>query len=249
MPSLKVAILQYNISWKNKAENFNKIKEMISEIDAELVVLPEMFQTGFCIDDKLIAETMEGETIQFLKAESKAKGISFCGSFLCVDNNSYFNRFVMVSDGDVVGHYDKVHLFGLGGETAFIEAGNTKVDFAFRDFKIRPMVCYDLRFPYLSFNDSEYDLLICVANWPSQRIAHWDALLKARSIENQVYVIASNRVGEVDGHFYPGHSCAYKPNGELLVHSHKEEVIQFEISKEEVTKTREKHPFIKDRKM
>ncbi|MBT8326721.1 MAG: nitrilase family protein, partial [Bacteroidia bacterium] len=108
MPSLKVAILQYNISWKNKAENFNKIKEMISEIDAELVVLPEMFQTGFCIDDKLIAETMEGETIQFLKAESKAKGISFCGSFLCVDNNSYFNRFVMVSDGDVVGHYDKV---------------------------------------------------------------------------------------------------------------------------------------------
>lgn len=249
MSKLKVAILQYNISWKNKQENFTKIKEMLAGLDAELVVLPEMFQTGFCVDDKTIAETMEGETVQFLKKESQEMGITFCGSFLCQENSKFYNRFVMVSDGEVVGHYDKVHLFGLGGEGEFIEAGNTKVDIAYGDFKIRPIVCYDLRFPYLSFNDSEYDLLICVANWPSQRIAHWDTLLRARSIENQVYVIATNRVGEVDGHFYPGHSSAYKPNGELIIHSHKEELLQFEISKEEVAETRAKLPFINDRKM
>ncbi len=253
MSKLKVSILQYNISWKDKSSNFLKITTLLSDVKSDLVVLPEMFQTGFCVDDISIAETMEGQSVSFLKKASLEFDLALCGSFLYLENASFFNRFVVVSEGEVVGYYDKVHLFSLGGEHNHISAGGTKVDFVLKGFKFRPIVCYDLRFPYLAYNDTEYDVLLCVANWPSVRIAHWDTLLHARSIENQAYVVGCNRVGEQpasDGsYFYPGHSSAYTPNGKQLVHSHKEEIITFEISKDSVAQIRESLPFLGDRKM
>lgn len=249
MDELKISILQYNIAWCNKERNFTYLNDKLKGISTDLVVLPEMFQTGFCVDDKCIAETMDGETIHWLQDASLHFNTAICGSFLYEENGLYTNRFLMVKNGEVVGFYDKVHLFTMGKENAFLSAGNTKVDMVLNGFKIRPIICYDLRFPYVSFNDSEFDVLLVVANWPSQRIAHWDALLHARSIENQCFTVACNRIGEHDGHFYPGHSSAYAPNGERLLHSHKEEVQHLQISKQTIADTRTKLPFLADRKM
>ncbi|PCJ64374.1 MAG: nitrilase family protein [Bacteroidetes bacterium] len=246
---MKVSLVQFNIIWKDKQANFNRIEDLIQNNSCDLLVLPEMFQTGFCTDDKSLAETMDGETVSWMKTVSMDYDSAICGSFICKEGEPIFNRFVLVSEGEVVGHYDKTHLFGLGGEGDFIEAGSTKVDMVVKGFKIRPIICYDLRFPYTAFNDSDYDVLLNVANWPSQRIVHWDALLRARAIENQAYVIGSNRVGEQDGHFYPGHSSVYSPSGEQLVHSVKEEVLSIEIQKNKIDETREKLPFLKDRRM
>ncbi|MGB0851454.1 MAG: nitrilase-related carbon-nitrogen hydrolase, partial [Bacteroidia bacterium] len=158
-------------------------------------------------------------------------------------------RFVLVSQGEVVGFYDKTHLFSLSQEEEHISAGNTKADMVLKGFKIRPIICYDLRFPYTAFNDTEYDILLNVASWPSQRIAHWDSLLAARSIENQAFVIGCNRVGEQAGHFYPGHSSVYAPDGEQLIHSVKEELLCLTLNKETLENVRKKIPFLKDRRM
>ena len=244
-----ISLVQFNISPKDKKYNLAKIQELLAGKSRDLVVLPEMFNTGFCTDDMSISESMDGETVSWLKKTSKESETAICGSFLCSEEGTYFNRFVMVSDGEVVGHYDKTHLFGLGGEQEHITAGNSKVDMVIQGFKIRPIICYDLRFAYASFNDTEYDVLINVANWPSQRIAHWDVLLQARSIENQVYVVGCNRVGEQDGYFYPGHSAVYAPDGERRIHSVKEEVLSVSIDKKYIEQTRKKLPFLKDRRM
>jgi predicted amidohydrolase len=208
-----------------------------------------MFNTGYHTNDVKLAETMGGTTVEWMKSLSSAKSIAICGSFLCSEEELITNRFVLVSDGEVVGFYDKTHLFSPAQEEEHISAGNTKADMVFQGFKIRPIVCYDLRFPYTAFNDTEYDVLINVASWPSQRIAHWDTLLKARAIENQAYVLGCNRVGEQDGHYYPGHSSAYSPNGDQVVHSVKEEIISLILSKSEVEEVRTKMPFLKDRRM
>ncbi len=251
---MQVAIVQFNIAWKDKQANFSKIEELLKGTKADFVVLPEMFQTGFCTDDASLAETMEGESIEWMKSLSKQMDVALCGSLLIEDLGIVYNRLIMASKGELVGHYDKSHLFGMGGEQEYIAAGNSKVDMIVQDFKIRTTICYDLRFPYTSFNDSEYDILLNVANWPSARIAHWDALLQARAIENQAYVIGCNRVGEQIGKdgkafYYPGHSSVYSPSGEQLAHSLKEEVIEISLDKKEIETTRTKLPFLKDRRM
>jgi omega-amidase len=251
---LKTAIVQYAIHWKNKAANFRKVQEMLGPIDADLIVLPEMFQTGFCIDDASLAEGENGETTQFLARTSKEKSAAIAGSFLFTDGEKIYNRLAMFKDGNLVGYYDKVHLFNYGNEGELISSGGVKADFVLNGFKIRPIICYDLRFPYSCFNDSEYDILLCSANWPSARIHHWDALLEARAIENQAYVVACNRVGEQPlgedkAIYYPGHSSVYHPDGSELGKSHKEEVLEVAMSKAAIEQTRTKLPFLKDRKM
>lgn len=249
MAELKISIVQYNITWCDKESNFNYLNDKLKGISTDLIVFPEMFQTGFIVSNKDFAEPMEGETMSWLKQASLSHDASICGSFLCQENGHFVNRFVLVRQGELVGFYDKVHLFAMGGEDTFFSAGSTKVDMVLNGFKIRPIICYDLRFPYISYNDSDYDVLLCVANWPSQRINHWDVLLQARAIENQAYVVACNRIGEQDGHFYPGHSSAYAPNGDKLLQSHKEEIIELTLSKDLIIKTRDKLPFLADRKM
>lgn len=251
---MKVSIVQFNIQSKDKAANFKKVEQLLSDDKSDLVVLPEMFNTAYHTDDITLAEPIDGKTIAWMQEQTKVNENAMCGSLLVSEEEKVFNRFVMVSDGEVVGHYDKTHLFSMAGEQELITAGNVKADMVVQGFKIRPIVCYDLRFPYTSFNDTEYDILLNVASWPSQRIAHWDALLHARAIENQAYVIGCNRVGEqeiVDGKkaHYPGHSSVYAPDGEQLVHSIKEEVLILELNKKAIEDTRTKLPFLQDRRM
>lgn len=254
MAKMKVSIVQFNIKSKDKSANYKKVEQLLSDDKPDLVVLPEMFNTGYYTDDITLAEPMDGKTIAWMQEQTKVNENAMCGSLLIGEERQIFNRFVMVSRGEVVGHYDKTHLFTMSEEEKHITAGNVKADMLVQGFKIRPIVCYDLRFPYTSFNDTEYDVLLNVASWPSQRIAHWDALLQARAIENQAYVIGCNRVGEQvskDGKkmHYPGHSSAYAPDGEQLKHSVKEEVITIELDKKAIEDTRTKLPFLRDRRM
>lgn len=254
LAKMNVSIVQFNITTKDKAANLAKIEKLLNGVNSDLVVLPEMFNTAYHTDDITLAEPMDGKTITWMQEQTKVNDNAMCGSLLIGEERQIFNRFVMVSGGEVVGHYDKTHLFGMAGEEEQITAGNVKADMVVNGFKIRPIICYDLRFPYTSFNDTEYDILLNVASWPSQRIAHWDSLLQARAIENQAYVIGCNRVGEqvmADGKkaHYPGHSSVYAPDGEQLIHSVKEEVLTVELDKEVITETRAKLPFLKDRRM
>jgi len=251
---MKVSIVQFDIIAKDKQANFAKIEQLVGDIASDLVVLPEMFNTAYYTDDTSLAESMEGQTIAWMQDQTKASENAMCGSLLIEEEGQIYNRFVMVSGGDVVGHYDKTHLFAMSGEEKHITAGNVKADMVVNGFKIRPMVCYDLRFPYTSFNDTEYDVLLNVASWPSQRIVHWDTLLQARAIENQAYVMGCNRVGEQvmetgQKAHYPGHSAVYAPDGEQLAHAVKERVLSVELDKKAIEDTRTKLPFLKDRRM
>jgi omega-amidase len=246
MPSLQVALVQYNIAFENKAANFSKILEAIKDVDCDLVVLPEAFQTGCCVGETWMAEEMDGETMTFLKELSSSKNAAVCGSFFCMEGRSCFNRFVVVKEGEVIAKYDKIHLFKMGDEDKSITAGTQTIDFELNGFKIRPVVCYDIRFPYVCYNDTMYDVLVCSANWPSQRIEHWDTLLKARAIENQSFVLGCNRIGEYKDMFYPGHSSVYSPIGERVAFSYKKDVVLYELTKEVIEETRSKLPFISD---
>ncbi len=251
---MQVVIVQFPILSKNKQGNIDQIEKLLVNIKADLIVLPEMFNTGFFTDDISLAEEMNGPTLNWMLDFSEKSQNAVCGSLLCKESNIIFNRFLMVNKGEIVGHYDKIHLFSMSKEHETVTAGNTKVDVVINGWKIRPIICYDLRFPYTTFNDSAYDLLINVASWPSQRITHWDSLLQARAIENQAYVIGCNRVGEQtigngENIFYPGHSSVYLPDGKILAHAVKEEVIRVVLDKQILQDTRTRLPFLQDRRL
>lgn len=254
MSMLKIAVLQYPIRWKDKHANFSVINEMMDGKEADLIVLPEMFQTGFCIDDPEQAEELHKETLRYMANLGKHHNAGVVGSFMEKEQDHLYNTMVLVEEGEVKGTYRKRHLFSYGREDHYISEGDRHEDFNFRGFKIRPIICYDLRFPYVCYNHTDYDMLVCCANWPSARIQHWDALLAARAIENQAYVVACNRVGEQPAKednviYYPGHSSIYHPNGSVLAKSHKQEVLEIELSKEVIEQTRASLPFLKDRKV
>lgn len=251
---MNISVIQFDISAGNTQINLSKIEKLHGNHQSDLVILPEMFNTGYVTSEPSLAESMDGVTLNWMIHFSQKHKTAICGSILCSENDKLFNRFLLVSNGEIVGHYDKIHLFGMAQEAAHITAGNVKVDMVLNGFKIRPAICYDLRFPYMSFNDTEYDILLNVASWPSQRIAHWDALLQARAIENQAYVIGCNRVGAQLSEsgkttHYPGHSAVYAPDGAKLNHSHKEEVMLAVIDKQTISNTRNKMPFLNDRRM
>lgn len=247
---MNIALVQFDVAWGNKKENFNKIRKISKETQADLFLLPEMFQTGFCVDEIHYAEEMSGETVKFMRELAVEKDALMAGTFMVKENGNVFNRFVVVGEDGVLAYYDKVHLFRHGGEHEHIHAGNAKSDIEINGKKMRLITCYDLRFPYISYNDSEYDVLLVSANWPSQRILHWDALLRARAIENQSYVVAVNRVGhDIHEHFYPGHSSVYDILGERILRFTGEEVQVVTLDFEKQDEVRKKLPFISDRVM
>lgn len=251
---MQVAIVQFSILSKNTTANISTIESLLGDTKADLVILPEMFNTGFFTDDISLAEEMNGPTLQWMLKFSEKHKNAICGSLLCNENGAIFNRFLMVCNGEIVGHYDKIHLFSLAKENAIVTAGNAKVDMVVNGWKIRPTICYDLRFPYTSFNDTAYDLLINVASWPSQRIAHWDSLLRARAIENQAYVIGCNRVGQqligdTENVFYPGHSAVFAPDGRNLNNILKEEIINVVLNKKRLNEIRSSLPFLQDSRL
>lgn len=204
MPTLKVSIVQSDLHWHDARENREMFSLAIQNIKerTDLIVLPEMFTTGFSMDAPGLAEPMDGDTVVWMKETAGTHGAAVCGSVIIVDGNTYFNRFICVMPDGSAATYDKRHLFRLADEHSHYAPGNILQTFEIKGFRIRPMICYDLRFPVWSRNRGDYDLLLYVANWPSRRHNAWATLLRARAIENLSYLAGVNRVG-LDGNDLP----------------------------------------------
>ena len=218
---MRTSILQTDIIWENKQENLRRLHEKLETLrgETEIVVLPEMFSTGFSMNSVNLAEPVSGETITTLRQWASEYQFAITGSYIACEENAYYNRaFFLTPEGDAY-YYDKRHLFRMGGEAEHFTAGNRRFIIPYRGWNILLLVCYDLRFPVWSRNvNNEYDLLIYVANWPVPRRNAWDVLLQARALENSCYVCGVNRIG-MDNHHIPhnGGSAVYSPKGELLI--------------------------------
>ncbi len=250
--SLTVAIVQTSLSWENPTENKRLLNDKIDTIktSVDLIILPEMFTSGFTMNPTSVAETMEGETIAWLKTKAKEKQAAIIGSLVVSENDNFYNRLVCVEPSEKITHYDKRHTFTLAGEHKVYTAGTEKVILDYKGWKICPLVCYDLRFPVWARNVEAYDLLLYVANWPKVRINAWDTLLKARAIENMTYCIGVNRVG-LDGnnYEYSGHSAAYDVLGHRIdsIPENKEATEIVVLEKDHINKYREKLNFLNDK--
>ena len=255
MAPLTITIIQTDLSWENKEANLEMLRQKMEGISekTEVIILPEMFSTGFSMNPEFLAETMDGATMQWLKKMSAQKKAIITGSIIIKEDGKYFNRLIWMLPNGEYGFYSKRHLFAYANEHEHYSAGNKKLIASVKGWKINLQVCYDLRFPVWARQssgepDSKYDLLINVANWPEKRSAAWKTLLTARAIENQCYVVGVNRVGE-DGNkiFYSGDSMIIDPLGEILYRKHNQEsVYTYTLQKEKVEETRRLFPFWKD---
>ncbi|SHG53335.1 nitrilase family protein [Flagellimonas flava] len=250
MEKLNLAIIQTHLLWENPKANRAMLEEKIQSITSkvDLIVLPEMFTSGFTMKPDKI-DTADGPaTLDWMKSMAKAKESALLGSIIYQEGGKYFNRLFLVTPDGLVSQYDKKHTFTLAGEDKVYVAGTDRLLVTYKGFKLCPMICYDLRFPVWSRNTENYDVLIYVANWPKPRIAAWDTLLRARAIENMSYCIGANRIGlDGLGHEYPGHSAVYDVLGNPLVYSEKEEILYTTLDKEHITSQRNKLKFLNDR--
>ena len=256
MASLTFTLIQPNLHWEEKEANLQAFEQKIKALDdsAQVVILPEMFSTGFSMNPEELAEDMGGETVQWMKRVAAQHRIILTGSVIIREGGHYFNRLIWMQPNGQYGYYDKRHLFAFGDEDEHYTAGRRRFIASVNGFRINLMVCYDLRFPVWArqqFNeddDFEYDVLVYVANWPERRSYSWKTLLTARAIENQCYVIGVNRVGE-DGNkiYHSGDSMVVDPLGEVLYHkAHAEDTFTITLEKEHLEQVRERFPFWKD---
>jgi len=249
---LKIVLVQANLVWHNAEQNRIQFTKKINAIKekVDLIVLPEMFTTGFSMHPKGIAETMKGETIEWMQKIASEKNTAIAGSIIISENENYYNRFLFVHPSGTVDKYDKRHLFTLAREEKVYTSGKEKLIVNYKGWKICPLVCYDLRFPVLARNVEDYDVLLYVANWPKPRISAWDALLKARAIENMSYAIGVNRVGiDENNHEYSGHSVAYDGLGKKLTHfkTNIEDKAIVTLRKKHLAEIRNKFNFLNDK--
>jgi len=274
MSSLTITLIQTNLHWEDKKANLEMLSQKIESIKekTEVIILPEMFSTGFSMKPELLAETMSGETIEWMKKISSAKKIILTGSVIIKESvpslleraggEAFYNRLIWMLPNGEYGVYDKRHLFAYADEHNHYTAGNKRLIAQVKGFKINLQVCYDLRFPVWARQAPsqpppkgegktaahEYDVLVYVANWPKKRSIAWKTLLQARAIENQCYVISVNRVGK-DGndHEYSGDSMIIDPLGEIVyTKANEEDVYTYTLHKEKLNEVREKMPFWKD---
>jgi omega-amidase len=248
---MKISLVQPDTIWENKTENLRHLENLLLPLrhNTDLVVLPEMFSTGFSMHPRNLSEPPRKETFIWMKRMAVEGGFGLCGSYIVSENNLTYNRFVFVSPDNEVWQYDKRHLFGMAGEKEFFFAGSKRVSFRFRDIRITPFICYDLRFPVWSRNRNDTDLIIYSANWPVARKTAWTALLRARAIENQCFVAGANRIGtDGNGYSYCGESMLINPSGDIIISSGSEQEgpVTGEISIKEVSEFRAKYPFLND---
>lgn len=248
---MKIALIQSNLVWEDPVQNRTNFELKISEIKAEvdLIVLPEMFATGFTMRAAEAFETMQGETLQWLQKMAKQKNCAITGSLIIKENESFYNRLLFVFPTAEIEYYDKRHLFSLAGEHKVFTAGTEKKIIEYLGWKICLQICYDLRFPVFSRNVENYDLLLYVANWPTVRTIAWDSLLRARAIENLSFVVAVNRVG-LDGHKneHIGHSQVIDFLGNYILSPQESEaVFILDLDKNSLLETREKLNFLNDK--
>jgi omega-amidase len=263
MPTLTITTIQSNLIWEEKSANLRLLEQKIKGIEekTEIVVLPEMFSTGFSMRPEVLAETMDGETISWMKRVSRENGIILTGSVMIEEAGHYYNRLIWMLPNGQYGYYDKRHLFAYGEEDKHYSPGNKRLIASVKGWKINLLVCYDLRFPVWARQapsqpppkgeerpSAEYDVLIYVANWPERRSHAWKTLLCARAIENQCYVVGVNRVGsDANNIYYSGNSLVIDPLGQVLYHmADDEDINTITLQKEMLEDVRSKFPFWKD---
>ena len=252
MPTLNVTIIQSNLHWEDKNANLAMFEEKIRSVSGQtsIVFLPEMFSTGFSMRPEVLAETMDGPTVSWMRRIAIENKLVVSGSVIIEDNGEYFNRLIWMLPNGQHGIYDKRHRFAFAGEDEYYSAGSRRLIASVNGWKLNLLVCYDLRFPVWARQQQpgEYDVLVYVANWPERRNHAWKTLLQARAIENQCYVVGVNRVGN-DGNniYYSGDSMVIDPLGETLYHKvHAEDIYTHPLSKDKLEEVRSKFPFWKD---
>jgi omega-amidase len=269
MSSLTFSLIQTNLHWEDKTANLAMLEEKINSLSekTEVIILPEMFSTGFSMKPALFAETMEGEGVAWMKRISAEKKVILTGSLIIEEKGNYYNRLIWMLPNGTFGFYNKRHLFAFAGEDKHYSAGDKRLIASVKGWKINLQICYDLRFPVWARQSApvtalnvgpqeqpqlqkpgEYDVLVYVANWPERRSHAWKTLLQARAIENQAYVIGVNRVGN-DGNniYHSGDSLLASPLGEVLyTKAHDEDIFTISLQKESLDEIREKMPFWKD---
>lgn len=248
---MKLTLLQPGLSWEDIEKNFQLFEHLFSEMEqiTDIVVLPEMFSTGFTMEpEKFGTEELE-KVPQWLQKMSDKYDFAIAGSSIACEEERYFNRFYFATPQNDIAFYDKRHLFRMGEEQNHYSAGNERKIFEYKSWRILPQVCYDLRFPVWSRNQDDYDLLIYVANWPAVRQDAWNTLLKARAIENQAYVVGVNRTGNDPRVFYDGGSAVFSPKGEVLSENvnNNLEKLSADLSMADLNAFRDKFPVWKDR--
>jgi omega-amidase len=262
MSTLTITTIQTNLHWENKTANLQMLEQKINSIKekTEIVVLPEMFTTGFSMQPEKLAETMDGETVQWMNRIAGQKKIILTGSIIIEEKGNYFNRLIWMLPNGQYGIYDKRHRFAYAGEDEQFSAGTKRLIASVKGWKINLLVCYDLRFPVWARQapplsdrravggEAEYDVLIYVANWPDRRVHAWKTLLQARAIENQCFVVGVNRVGD-DGNniHYSGESMFVDPMGEVLyIKKEEEDIFTITLDKDHLNSVRESLPFLRD---
>ena len=254
--SLTFTLIQTHLHWEVKLANLMMLEEKIASIKqkTEVVILPEMFSTGFSMEPERFAETMDGPTVVWMKQMAVQHKIILTGSLMIKEDNRYFNRLIWMLPTGNFGYYDKRHCFAFAGENEHYTPGNKRLIAQVKGWKINLQICYDLRFPVWARQEKnetdslEYDILLNVANWPERRNHAWKTLLTARAIENQCFVIGVNRVGN-DGNtiYHSGDSMVINPLGEILYHkAHDEDIFTITLEKQTLEQIRQKFPFWKD---
>lgn len=244
---LKISLVQTELHWENPPKNLLMFSELLSEneIKTDLIILPEMFNTGFTMNSALFAEEMDENTINWMRKTAWEYNCVITGSLIIKENDKFYNRLIWMKPDGNFHYYDKRHLFRMAKEDKHFTAGTEKIILELKGWKICPLICYDLRFPVWSRNKNDYDVLIYIANWPEKRSYAWKNLLIARSIENLAYVIGVNRVGS-DGNdvVYSGDSAVINPKGDYVATTiqYKTEIINFDLSFEELEDYRKKFP-------
>ena len=250
MNTLGTLLVQARIRWKNPAENRKHLQSLVQQSGEtfDLLVLPETFTTGFLGDTDLPQEDMQGPSVAWMNSVAEEFDSAVAGSVVITEDGHRYNRLVFVTPEGEVTYYDKRHLFAFGGENKRYKSGNSRVVINYRDWRICLQICYDLRFPAWCRNRDDYDLMLLVANWPAKRVHHWLALLEARAIENQSWVIGLNRVGkDGNGLDYPGRSVVFDPLGASAADLGGEECTQLvALDLEQLKQVRRDFPFQAD---
>ncbi|MBW7867821.1 MAG: nitrilase family protein [Brumimicrobium sp.] len=255
MQDLRVTLVQCHQIWENKTANLSHFSKLLEEAQpvTDILIFPEMFQTGFSMNASSLAESMNGESILWLTEMAQKYNTAVVASLIITENNCFYNRMVFVEPDGTITSYNKRKLFGLASEEKTYTPGEEEVILVYKGWNIRLQVCYDLRFPEIQRNKVtdgkyDYDLMINVANWPEKRSLHWKTLLRARAIENQCYHVGVNRVGDGNGLKYSGDSAVINPLGEALVDIFQNEKVETVLlSKNLLAEVRERMPFLKDR--
>ncbi len=249
--NLKVAIVQADLLWEQKDENIKRIGKLVDSLSDKphIVILPEMFTTGFSMNAEQMAEKPNDKTYSWMLNTAKANGFAICGSYIVQDGGKYYNRFHFVTPEGTYYTYNKRHLFTFADENLKYTPGSDRLVFEYCGWRILPQICYDIRFPVWSRNRGDYDLIINVANFPGIRRNIWTTLAKARAIENQCFVAAANRVGADGlGLYYTGDSTLIEPNGDVVsdILPGQEGIVMGEFSMAQLKKFRADFPVLND---